>query len=500
MHLLHPPAGSTTSQPRYFSSSARSPAGDSRDDASDPPIAGSKFGFQSLTGLFQPERPLQGRYSRPREERPELEAPPAQAQAPVAAPKDKLEKAAADRGFFRPTIAAHESQTPTAPVYSEAPDSASASSAPQKAGRPARTENAAAATDPSPKTRRARLGILGSDAPSDRTHVAKTGRPPNARQEAAFAYHSGRSGSSEAGTSRVADPFVGSSARGSGPGLRGVDGKRRAVQSARDSDSDAWGLSDEDSRTIESLADPSAFTPAAPTANAESAAPPAPARGSPSKRKAEVKAKPTPTLTHVTASGEAHMVDVGAKPATRRVAVATTYVRFSNPEPFRLIFENSNKKGDVLGVARIAGIMAAKRTADLIPLCHPIAISRVEVDVQLAPPGGGPLKSVQSQNKHGVVTLQAAVETVGPTGVEMEALTAVTAAALTVIDMCKAVDRAMEVRSTKVVYKSGGRSGVHANFEWLRDGTLGTAWLEERGLEMPRFVSSADGTIRTLVQ
>ena len=125
------------------------------------------------------------------------------------------------------------------------------------------------------------------------------------------------------------------------------------------------------------------------------------------------------------------MVDVGAKPNSARVAIAYAVVSFSNPEPFRLIFENNNKKGDVLGVARIAGIMAAKRTSDLIPLCHPISISKVEVDVKLVAPHA--LDRTGASNKHGNVTIESRVETTGPTGVEMEALTAATAASLSAV-------------------------------------------------------------------
>ncbi|KAK4505627.1 hypothetical protein PRZ48_003590 [Zasmidium cellare] len=189
-------------------------------------------------------------------------------------------------------------------------------------------------------------------------------------------------------------------------------------------------------------------------------------------------------LTHVTSTGEAHMVDVGGKDHTKRVAIALTGVRFSNPEPLQLILENANKKGDVLSVARIAGIMASKRTADLIPLCHPIPISKVEVDVQLHAPGQAVLGHA-THNQHGVITITATVECVGPTGVEMEALTAVSGAAFTVFDMCKAVDRDMAISLTKVVYKSGGRSGTHINAKWFL--TDGKEVLEKKGLDTSGF-------------
>lgn len=139
------------------------------------------------------------------------------------------------------------------------------------------------------------------------------------------------------------------------------------------------------------------------------------------------------------------MVDVGDKPNTRRIAVAEGRIEMQ-PKTLALILSGAHKKGDVLGVARIAGIMAAKKTAELIPLCHPLALSHVAVHLD-----------PQSQ-RHGVVC-RATVETTGPTGVEMEALTAVQIALLTVYDMCKAVDRGMTIQSVRLLEKSGGRSG-----------------------------------------
>lgn len=143
------------------------------------------------------------------------------------------------------------------------------------------------------------------------------------------------------------------------------------------------------------------------------------------------------------------MVDVGAKPATHRVAVASGRIEMQ-PETLELIASGAAKKGDVLGIARIAGIMAAKRTSDLIPLCHPLALTRVAVEFQLKP---GESHSVQCT---------ATVETLGPTGVEMEALTAVQIALLTVYDMCKAVDREMLITDVLVREKRGGKSGDFA--------------------------------------
>jgi cyclic pyranopterin monophosphate synthase len=150
-------------------------------------------------------------------------------------------------------------------------------------------------------------------------------------------------------------------------------------------------------------------------------------------------------LTHFDESGAAHMVDVSDKPAAARVAVARGAVRMA-PETLALVAEGRAKKGDVLAVARLAGIMGAKRTADLIPLCHPLALSKVAVD--LLPDAEG-----------GRVLIEATVRTTGPTGVEMEALTAVSVAALTVYDMLKAVDRGMEIEAIRLALKDGGKSG-----------------------------------------
>ena len=160
----------------------------------------------------------------------------------------------------------------------------------------------------------------------------------------------------------------------------------------------------------------------------------------------------TSPLTHFDAQGQAHMVDVGAKAATHRVAVATGRIEMK-PETLALIQSGSAKKGDVLGIARIAGIMAAKRTSDLIPLCHPLALTRVAIEFEAA--------SAHVPGATGIFC-SATVETVGPTGVEMEALTAVQIALLTIYDMCKAVDRGMVVQDVRVRDKRGGKSGHYA--------------------------------------
>jgi cyclic pyranopterin phosphate synthase len=153
----------------------------------------------------------------------------------------------------------------------------------------------------------------------------------------------------------------------------------------------------------------------------------------------------TSPLTHFDAQGQAHMVDVGAKAATHRIAVARGRIEML-PATLALIAGGSARKGDVLGIARIAGIMAAKKTSDLIPLCHPLAITRVAVEFVLLEPESS-------------VECTATVETVGPTGVEMEALTAVQIALLTIYDMCKAADRGMTIGGVRVLEKHGGKSG-----------------------------------------
>jgi cyclic pyranopterin phosphate synthase len=151
------------------------------------------------------------------------------------------------------------------------------------------------------------------------------------------------------------------------------------------------------------------------------------------------------TLTHFDAHGQAHMVDVAAKAATHRIAVASGRISML-PGTLALIDSGSAKKGDVLGIARIAGIQAAKKTSDLVPLCHPLALTRVALDFARTP-------------EPAAVVCTATVETVGPTGVEMEALCAVQVALLTIYDMCKAVDRGMAITDVRVLEKHGGKSG-----------------------------------------
>lgn len=151
------------------------------------------------------------------------------------------------------------------------------------------------------------------------------------------------------------------------------------------------------------------------------------------------------SLTHFDSKGDAHMVDVSDKAVTDRVAVAAGHINMA-PETFDIISEGRVKKGDVLSVARLAGIMGAKKTPDLIPLCHPLPVTKVAVDLTLDPDLPG-------------VQIEATVKTTGQTGVEMEALTAVSVAALTVYDMVKAVDKSMEIGGIRVLLKDGGKSG-----------------------------------------
>ncbi len=157
-------------------------------------------------------------------------------------------------------------------------------------------------------------------------------------------------------------------------------------------------------------------------------------------------------LTHVGADGQANMVDVGAKPDTDRIAIAEGRVMMQ-PETLRLIREGQMKKGDVLTTARIAGIMAAKRTSDLIPLCHPLPVTKISVDLSL-------------DDESSSVYIRSQVRTTGKTGVEMEALTAVSVAALTIYDMAKAVDRAMQISGVRLLEKRGGARG-----DYVADGS-----------------------------
>ena len=152
-----------------------------------------------------------------------------------------------------------------------------------------------------------------------------------------------------------------------------------------------------------------------------------------------------PSLTHFDASGQAHMVDVGAKSETHRTAIASGKISML-PATLTLIQQGSSKKGDVLGIARIAAIQASKKTSDLIPLCHPIGLTRVAVDFEI----------IASESS---ISCSVTTETYGKTGVEMEALTAVSIGLLTIYDMCKAADRGMTISDIRLLEKHGGKSG-----------------------------------------
>lgn len=155
-------------------------------------------------------------------------------------------------------------------------------------------------------------------------------------------------------------------------------------------------------------------------------------------------------LTHFNQSGEAHMVDVGAKDITSRIAIAAGSIHMQ-ADTLALILRHGHKKGDVLGIARIAGIMASKKTSELIPLCHPLALTHVELN----------FTPVENENR---IDCEATVETRGQTGVEMEALTSVQVAILTIYDMCKAVDKGMVMNNIRLLEKKGGKSG-----HWKRE-------------------------------
>lgn len=197
---------------------------------------------------------------------------------------------------------------------------------------------------------------------------------------------------------------------------------------------------------------------------------------------------PTSKLTHLTPTGSVHMISISDKAVTTRTATSVCTLHFSNATALPLIRSNTLKKGDVLSVARIAGIMAAKKTGDLIPLCHPIAITHVNVDLsprgsidsepkatsaKWAGTGQGdayPFHSEGKDNGFGTIEISATVQCDGQTGVEMEALTAASTAALTVYDMCKAVDKGMRIEGLRVVRKEGGKSG-----SWVEGENIGVS-------------------------
>ncbi|KAK0960635.1 hypothetical protein LTR91_020255 [Friedmanniomyces endolithicus] len=461
-------------QPRSFSSSGISRRADDNQDGERTSGLASTLGFQSLSGLFQDRTPPRGRYSRPRvEQQPE---PPAESPAKTTEPQTMTPGGAGkvEEGFFQPRTFPGDLSTQTDSPRHNAP---SPGSTPTPEPTPLTPEFTALSPRPSG------LKVRKFAFPEPKKEKVLTAR------ERAAEKHREAAERNSARRDDVGSPSPWASTAGTASPKSNVKTDRFAG---------VWGLSEEDLATVDTFSDPDASTTPALAPPDTLATPATPSSGSrkPDTQSQTLEAK----LTHVTSSGEAHMVDIGAKPSTRRVAVAVSFVRFSHSEPFRLIFENNNKKGDVLGVARIAGIMAAKRTADIIPLCHPIAISKVDVEVRLIAPGGGETRNTRVQNNHGAVQIQATVETVGPTGVEMEALSAVSGAALTVYDMCKAVDRAVRIMDTRVVYKCGGRSGEHVDHTWAALETVGRQWFKARVLEVPVGVVHDENRERAAVK
>lgn len=455
------------------------------------PDSNSGFGFQSLSSLFsQPE--TRKRYSRPRERDPQQE-------------KDNAEDRI-DLDRYRPSRSQPEkasSQEPADQSFFTAAEQAQ----PESPGREAepRRRRLIHKYGPQPSIRKYDVQDTHTKDPFSRDHsymrpakqraqrahqmnasLARHERVPISEEERsrkiqAADFYQRRQEKTERArlaasqrdgvkAERVPHPFE-------------ADAPRQSDEPAKAAEKVAfqpWGLREEDRETIESFIAPaksdregSTQGDTATDGSFSSRVPPAIQRvASPKKPGASHDEVAIPQsqpnkLTHLKPTGEAHMVDVGEKPATKRIAIAFGHVLFKNDVPLEQIKENTNKKGDVLGIARVAGIMAAKRTSDIIPLCHPIAISKVEVDVvpmtrdAMKPTGMSP------QSGGGGVLIQARVECIGPTGVEMEALTAVNAAAMTVVDMCKAVDKDMTIGS-RIVFKTGGRSGMVVNSRWSK--------------------------------
>lgn len=414
--------------------------------------ADGDFGFQSLGPLF-PVAPAPGRYSRPKERRAEDAAAEATKEK---APEVTNQKDSVSEGPLF-VSASEVGSNESVPSERKATDDHSAASgdfgmkedsAPRNASLPTTETRAQAAEKPTsaPPRRGRERGPAKIRQVSSSLRVRRT---LNGAQKSLP--------SSDGTQTRLAGPFA--------TDLK-ADQPSKNVTAETRSDSKAWGLQEDEDTT--------------PPATKSSSRPPARARQTKSKPAAESTADQTRItsaeaaaladsssnrLTHVNSSGEAHMVDVGAKPHTRRVAIAVAHILVGKDLADQ-IEQNAMKKGDVLGVARVAGIMAAKRTADIIPLCHPLALSKAEVDVYLVPPG---TKCTLWSSAGAVVAIQARVECVGPTGVEMEAMMAVQGAALTVYDMCKAVDKTLVINNSRLVYKAGGRSGVSVHTKWKRD-------------------------------
>ena len=384
---------------------------------------GSEFGFQSLGSLF-PTPPSPGRYSRPKERRAEEAA---SKESEERAPTSEVQK---DSTLEKPYS---RSASPPGPIESTSNEK---NAAKIKASVEANEDKSREFT-----IRRVDQGV---SIPAGRTRERISTR----RLQAPAKLRATRPTSDK---SKVPNPFAAKPKQNNAPAEAGTEDRANAK---------AWGLSQEDQDTVDSLFDPKIPLVAKDASNSQAVA--KTAENAPT-------ATNGPRLTHVKPSGEAHMVDVGDKASTKRVAIAVAHIGLTKAV-YDQIVENGNKKGDVLGIARIAGIMAAKRTSDIIPLCHPLAISKAEVDVYLVPWCKPSKESnhfwMRTRDAGSLVAIQARVECVGPTGVEMEALMAVQGAALTIVDMCKAVEKRLTIHGAKVVYKAGGRSGVHVDPKW----------------------------------
>lgn len=444
LHLLRTTSPSI-SQMRYSSTNSPHRSSESGPQTQDPSVKTAQpeqappsfFGFQSLAGLFAPAEPRR-RYSRPELERVDVSSPkPSPSRSSVSksrsdeSPTDQTLPSEAASSDTHDSDISKDGSAPyrriVTPLSSVRP--AEIAKKPHRNGRPRFVATDWVPADPDSET------------------ASKTGE---------------RIWPSQKTLRRSKDP---------------LHFQRRTAPLVKTQEPrDAWGV-----KSIQSSEAESFGTQANPS-EAEASHPHS--RGSTRTQAVKTSGKRVQTknaseassqLTHVKSSGEAHMVDVGAKPATRRVALATAAVTFSNPEVAELIASNTNQKGDVLGVARVAGIMAAKKTADIIPLCHPLHISKVDVDLTLVPS--------ERTNGFATVRILTQVECTGPTGVEMEALTATGAAAMTVFDMCKAVDRGIVIQGMKVVYKSGGKSGTHVNKQFAKH--RARKFWSERGLEVP---------------
>ena len=455
MHLIDP-ALSSHSQIRWSSSDSHSTSDPQRgsdkneqsgNETNDSSFA-SAFGFQSLSGLFhQPARPQ--RYSRPSDSHAESETPSIDPSFPSKT-EDRIEKKdnRMGEGFFKSVSPSKERADQTVGPSLTTSESS-------QGGLQTATDGSIRA-DPSSGAKKREPKVYRLQSQRKRTPLVRhIARDPATRKHVSLPGHPQQE--------KTINPFLRRSKE------RATNVKSRPQREVKA----PWGMADDYIGMLESTSGMAAANDQGRSEAVDST--------QSVQVGIDTATQKGDRLTHVTPSGQAHMVDVGAKPATRRVAIAFAAVVFKNPDPFRLIFENANKKGDVLAVARVAGIMAAKRTSELIPLCHPVTISKSEVDVELIAPGVN--NTLWSSNKHGVVAIRTLVECNGATGVEMEALTAASTAALTVYDMCKAVDRSMRINNACLLYKCGGKSGLYAVARWYE--RLDEEFLLERGLEVP---------------